>query len=201
MTSISRARMAAGLLAIAAAGHGVAVAHHADARHGGVLLGAGFSAVAVSQLVAATALARRPPENRLRQLVVGGTVALVALWAASRTVGLPVGPYAGRVEAVGGLDALTVAAQLGVVGLLVRQRRRGISIAFASSFAVAVVGAAALHIAGATTTVGGKPHSHSEADARQSGRSGSSDPLPPSREDPARGRGVDHHAHDRATHP
>lgn len=162
MTVASRARIAAGLLAVAAAGHGLAVAHHADAHHGGLLVGAAFSAVAVAQLVAAAALARHRPENRLRQLVVGGTIALVAVWVVSRTVGLPDGSHPRRAEEIGGLDALTVAAQLGVVGLLVRQRRRGLSIALACSLAGTIVGVAALNVSSVAATVGATPHRHSE---------------------------------------
>lgn len=171
MTAVSRSRVAAGLLTIAAAGHAVAIPHHADAAHGGIFQGAVFAAVAVAQLVAAAGMARRRTEKRLRQLVVVGTGVLVALWAVSRTVGLPLGAHGGGAEAVGALDAVTVAAQLGVVAVLARPGRRHLRTAVAASFAGVVV-AAALNISDVTTTAGATPHSHAEADAGHDESSG-----------------------------
>lgn len=61
---------------------------------------------------------------RFRRLVymsgLVGVVLLVAMYAVSRTVGVPLGPGAGLVEAVGGLDIVAKVAELGAaVGLAI----------------------------------------------------------------------------------
>jgi hypothetical protein len=70
-----------------------------------------FAVVGVAQLgLALVVLARdRLPAPAL---VVTGQLALVALWAVSRTTGLPVGPDAGTPEAVGRVDVLAVVLEV-----------------------------------------------------------------------------------------
>jgi hypothetical protein len=87
---------------------------------GGLLEPLGFAAVAWFQLtVAAVVLAGRA-ERRLYQLAALGNLAVLGLWAWSRTAGLPVGSHAGGAEAVTGVDAAAAALAMGVVLLAVR---------------------------------------------------------------------------------
>jgi hypothetical protein len=97
------------------------------------LFGTFFAVTAVLQ-AAWAALIYRDPLNR-RLLVAGavGNAALVAVWAISRTVGVPVGPGSWTPEAVGVLDVLCKLDELGCVVLVamvlgaVRETRRAIS--------------------------------------------------------------------------
>jgi hypothetical protein len=53
---------------------------------------------------------------------IGGNAALVALWALSRTTGLPFGPDAGTPEAIGPVDLASVLLELTAVAALVANR-------------------------------------------------------------------------------
>lgn len=162
---MDRFKVAAGLLVLAAAGHALAIPHHADPGHGGASHVAAFTAVTAAQLLGAVAVARSPVACRRRAVVLIGSAVLIALWAVSRTVGLPYGPHPGESEAVGLLDALTVAAQLGVVGLLARTSRPlRLPVAFAASFAVVIVGMATLDGAGLAPPAGATSHHHEQPD-------------------------------------
>lgn len=55
--------------------------------------------------------------GRVYLVGVVGTVAIIALWAVSRTVGLPLGP-ASEPEGIGALDAASKAVELALVALL-----------------------------------------------------------------------------------
>jgi hypothetical protein len=75
------------------------------------LYGGFFVAATAAQVGLAVLLARRSAA----WLLVGNIavqVALVSVWALTRTVGIPLGPEAGMVEAVGVLDSVCVGAQL-----------------------------------------------------------------------------------------
>jgi hypothetical protein len=76
-----------------------------------LLYGVFFLAVSLGQLGFAILVAWRPTA---RLLVVGaiGQLAIVALWAVTRTVGIPLGPEAGTVEAIGAMDLISVAVEL-----------------------------------------------------------------------------------------
>lgn len=166
MTVTSSSRIAAWLVVVAAAGHALAVPHHADPGHGGALYGVAFAAVAVAQLAVAAAISRRPAEKWSRQLAILTALLVTALWAVSRTRGLPFGSHAGVPEAVGILDGLTVASQLGVVGVLAPRRRRRVPIALASSFAAVMIGVAAFNMADVVGPgAAAIPHGHSGTDA------------------------------------
>jgi hypothetical protein len=51
---------------------------------------------------------------------IGGNAALIALWALSRTTGLPFGPDAGTPEGIGPVDAASVLLELAAVLVLVK---------------------------------------------------------------------------------
>ena len=86
---------------------------------------AGFFGIAATLQIAAALAVLRGVSPRLRAAVVVGNLALIALWAWSRTTGLQVGPDAGPPEVVGLLDLAAVAAQAVAVGaaLLVSSTR------------------------------------------------------------------------------
>jgi hypothetical protein len=90
-----------------------------------VLYGAFFLGTTIVQVGLAVALPVRPT----RLLVAGNVVvqlALVALWAVTRTAGIPLGPEAGEVEAVGALDVICVVLEVLSAGAgLVLLRRTG----------------------------------------------------------------------------
>jgi hypothetical protein len=162
----SRREAARSALALAAAGAGAihlsaAPVHVADWAP----LGYGFLAAAALQLAWAVALVRREGRGLL---VAGaaGTALVTAVWVASRTTGLPVGPHAGVPEAVGTADALCVALQvpvvLGALALAVRPRAlrapAGRRVRRAGWLAAALV-------AGATgVAAAAPPHAHPSAD-------------------------------------
>src|SRR4051812_23323334 len=103
--------LAGGLSLLAAAIHAaVCPAHFTEAA----LYGWFFALSAVVQLGwAVLVLIRR--SRSLLWLGLTGNLAVVVLWAATRTVGLPYGPEAGTVEAVGPLDVVASLAEVGVV--------------------------------------------------------------------------------------
>jgi hypothetical protein len=109
-----------------------------------------FVVVAAAQLVwGAVALARAP--RWWLALGAVGNLVVVATWVASRTVGLPVGEYAGTTLPVGFPDALATALEavvvVGAAALLVRGRGPARSVARSPGVAVAaavLVGALAL---------------------------------------------------------
>ena len=112
------------------------------------LFGLFFAASGAAQLVWAVVVASRGT----RSLLVAGAIgnaAIVALWAASRLVGVPVGPHAGTPEAVGLADVVATAYEaLVVIGatwlLLRRSSRPALRASFARvggwAFGAAVVG-------------------------------------------------------------
>lgn len=108
--------VAAAALVVAAGTH-VAAAneHRAESAAAAVF----FALVAVAQFVSAIAVVRGV-SPRARNAIVIGNVALVALWAWSRSTGLQFGPDAGPPEAIGALDLTAVVAQLVAVQQLGR---------------------------------------------------------------------------------
>jgi hypothetical protein len=97
----------AGCLAAAAIHVDVAPEHFRESA----VYGAFFVAVALAQIAAAWVLWRRPILTCLR-VVALGSLAIVALWAWTRSVGVPLGPDAGHTEVVGLLDVLCASAEL-----------------------------------------------------------------------------------------
>jgi hypothetical protein len=80
-----------------------------------------FLATAVLQLGAAAFVQLRDPDRRAQLLIAAGNIALITLWAASRSVGVAGAGHGGGPEPVGLLDVLAVAAEAAaVVGLVAR---------------------------------------------------------------------------------
>jgi len=84
-------------------------------------LGFGFYAAALFQAGWALAYLARP-RTTVAWIGIAGNAAIIAAWAWTRTIGLPVGPEAGHPEAVGIPDAVATILQLGLVALLLAHR-------------------------------------------------------------------------------
>jgi hypothetical protein len=106
------------VLALAAAGSVIAAGVHVAVcpeHYGeGWLYGAFFTVTATAQLLWAALLMLRPDPRVVRAGLVA-TLALVALWAVTRTAGIPLGPERGEVEEVGALDAVATTCEALVV--------------------------------------------------------------------------------------
>ncbi|HVM02255.1 MAG TPA: hypothetical protein VM263_06255 [Acidimicrobiales bacterium] len=139
---------------VAAAGLAVAAGAHLGAlpahRGEGVVTAGFFLALAVTQLATALVVARGWTAA-IRLGVVAGNLGVLALWAWSRTAGIPFGAHAGVPEAVGLLDLTAAGAQAVAVAAVVMRRRTwtghailGPRLALVAVAAVVAVGGAGL---------------------------------------------------------
>jgi hypothetical protein len=132
------------------------------------LFGVFFAAVGAAQIgwaVAALARDRAP----FPHVVLYGNLAVVLLWAVTRTVGLPVGPEPWQAEAAGRPDVLCALLEVGVAVALLAAARwsarpapvarpvgRVVALLFVGALAVSAVTTPAL----AATPAGGHAHHH-----------------------------------------
>lgn len=110
----------AGLSAIAAGIHAWVVPEHYEEY---ALFGVFFAVFSIAQVGWAAAVLRRPT----RLLHVAGialSAGLLALWALSRTAGLPIGPEAWEAEPVELLDVAAGVAELGIIVVSALSLRR-----------------------------------------------------------------------------
>jgi hypothetical protein len=113
----------AGLLALAGGLHLAALPSHLESS---VAVGAFFVGTALAQLLGAALIATHP-SRRTTVAVIAGTLAVLAIWAVSRTTGLPIGGEIGAPEPLALLDGLAAAAEILVVaGGLHTINRRGV---------------------------------------------------------------------------
>jgi hypothetical protein len=106
-----------GLLAAAFASVGAAAVHVAvvpEHFRESALYGAFFVIAAACQIGGAALLALRRSRS-LVAVVATGNALIVALWIVTRVVGIPLGPEAGVVEPVEGLDVIATTCELVVV--------------------------------------------------------------------------------------
>lgn len=103
--------IAAALSAVAGLIHAAVCADHFQA---GVLYGVFFAAAAGCQL-GWSALVVARSADWLAPVGVLGNTAIVLLWLVTRTVGIPLGPATGQVDAVGAVDLLSAGCEIGVV--------------------------------------------------------------------------------------
>lgn len=109
--------------AAAATVHFAVISDHIDEYW---LFGVFFAAAGLAQTLFSVLVLQRPS-----RLVYGagalGNAAIVGLWIASRTIGLPLGPEPGEAEAVGTADVVSTVLELvivaGCVGFLLRPLR------------------------------------------------------------------------------
>jgi len=126
-------------------------------------LGAGFVAAGVFQLVWAVFVATRDSSGSLR---LGGllSLAFAAVWAVSRTTGLPVGPDAFQAEPAGLADLICCALEVPVgVGALLLARRRA-ALRTPLTARIAAVGVLVLLTVGAATTTALAAPTHAHRD-------------------------------------
>jgi hypothetical protein len=105
------ALVAAALSVGAAVIHAIVIPPHLTEA---LLYGVFFASLAVAQIVWAVLVVARPQRWLLAAGVVGNLF-VVALWAVTRTAGIPLGVATGHREAVGVLDTSCCALELGVV--------------------------------------------------------------------------------------
>lgn len=86
------------------------------------MYGTFFLGAALSQLGFAGWLVARPTRTLLR-IGIGGNVAIVVLWAVTRTVGVPLGPGQGATEGIGELDLVATISEAVLVGAAVMALR------------------------------------------------------------------------------
>jgi hypothetical protein len=113
----------AALSLVAGAIHAVVAVPHLDEYW---LFGSFFVALAAFQLGWGIQAYRRPSSS-LYLIGAAASLAVIGIWVASRTIGLPVGPNAGTAEAVGPLDAVATAVEAAMIGLCIaflRSERR-----------------------------------------------------------------------------
>jgi hypothetical protein len=105
------------MLAAAACSVGTAAIHALvcpEHFHEGLLYGGFFTVATVAQLVWAW-LAIHHPQRWVLAAGLTGNLAIIGLWLFTRTVGIPFGPEAGEVEAIGALDTITAAFEAAIV--------------------------------------------------------------------------------------
>jgi hypothetical protein len=90
--------------------------------------GAFFLVAATAQAVYAVLLPRGQPSWLLWAGIVGN-LAIIALWAVTRTVGIPFfGPHAGEVEEIGAIDVVSKIVEAFLIAVLVVVLRAGRSV-------------------------------------------------------------------------
>ncbi len=136
--------------------------------------GIAFAAVGWAQIAAGLVLLLGRGSRRLYAAVILGSIAVVALWVWSRTVGLPFGAHAGVVESIGLVDQICAALELGAVlvagALLLAPSRLRIGALGASVGAIAVLGLATAAIVSPDASSHGS-HAHGAAAGAASGHS------------------------------
>ena len=93
------------------------------ARHGRVFrcwfgYGLFFLVAALAQLLYPVVLLRRPSSRAVLIAGIVGNALIVGLWIVTRTWGVPLGPAAGEVEAMGIVDMSSKLAELALIGCL-----------------------------------------------------------------------------------
>ena len=76
-----------------------------------------FLVAAAAQALFAVVVLKAPTPAVLGAGIVGN-VAIIVLWAYTRAVGIPLGPHAGEVEAVGAIDVVSKLVELALVLML-----------------------------------------------------------------------------------
>jgi hypothetical protein len=117
-----------------------------------------FAVVGVAQIAIAARLYRRPPSPAALRAAAASGLALIAVWALSRTIGLPVGPERWTPEPIGALDVvasadealLAVLVALRLAGLArIRAGRAAAAVASVAGIVLVAVSALAFALAGA----------------------------------------------------
>lgn len=122
--------------------------------------GAFFAITTLVQVAWAVAI-YRSPNRRVLLVGIAGNAALVSIWLYSRAIGIPIGPHAGELEAVGALDVVaTVSEVVSLIMLGVLMAGRTLRGGLATATAAAIVAASVLSL---TTLSSGHSHGHISA--------------------------------------
>jgi hypothetical protein len=104
-----------GLSAVAGLIHGKAFIDHVDHYW---LFGVFFAVLTYAQVLWAMRLWRRPDDRRFFAAVAVMSLGVAAIWLVSRTVGLPIGPWAGRPESAGLPDVVATLDELVIAAII-----------------------------------------------------------------------------------
>jgi len=83
------------------------------------LFGVFFGVLTYAQVLWAVFVYRRPDDRRWLMPAAVGSLVVVAIWVVSRTVGLPVGPWAGDPEPLAITDITATVIELLLAGLII----------------------------------------------------------------------------------
>jgi hypothetical protein len=87
------------------------------------LFGVAFGVLTYVQVLWGVQLFRRPDEWRLWRPIAVLSLGTISVWIISRTVGLPVGPWAGRAEPFGVADISASLDEIALTGLILAMLR------------------------------------------------------------------------------
>jgi hypothetical protein len=107
--------LAGALSAVAGLIHVKAMVDHASHYW---LFGVLFGVVACAQIWLAVALWRTALSDRLLVVAAVMTVGVIAVWLVARTVGLPIGPWAGEAEAFGVSDVIATMTEVAFIAVV-----------------------------------------------------------------------------------
>jgi hypothetical protein len=82
------------------------------------LFGVFFGVLTYAQVLWGLLIYRRPDDRRWLMPAAVGSLAVVGVWIVTRTVGLPIGPWAGRPEPVGVADIAATLDELVLAGVI-----------------------------------------------------------------------------------
>lgn len=100
--------------------HGRALFDHATHYW---LFGLFFGALTYAQVLWALLIYRRPDDRRWFMPAAVASLAVVGVWLITRTVGLPIGPWAGRAEPIGVADISAALDELVLAAVIVAMLR------------------------------------------------------------------------------
>jgi len=100
--------------------HGRALFDHATHYW---LFGLFFGVLTYAQVLWAFGIYRRPDDRRWLMPAAVGSLAIVAIWLVTRTVGLPIGPWAGRAEPFGIADIAATIDELVLAAVIIAMLR------------------------------------------------------------------------------
>ena len=143
-----------------------------------------FAATALGQFLGAVLLLLRPT-RRTTAAIIAGNLLVLAIWALSRTTGLPIGGDLGTPEPVTMLDSLAAAAEMLIVagGLAVVLRRSPAGVRQRGGWQPALALGVTWLVSGALATGLIAPHHHGHDHEARSGAPAtawvSGSPIPP----------------------
>jgi hypothetical protein len=87
------------------------------------LFGVFFGVLTYAQVLWGLLVYRRPDDRRWFMAAAVGSLGVVAIWLVSRSVGLPIGPWAGRAEPFGVADIAASLDEIALAGVILAMLR------------------------------------------------------------------------------